>query len=155
MATAYFLSRFFGFNAGGAAGLMAGGTNASAAIGTAEEAARPTLDGRPVAFAVTYLVGLITAVGTLSRLGPWRMRVNLREECRKLKTELSVDKAGPGVFFAYQHLVARSYAVPAGLEGTTPSELELAFAPARIFVERVRTGHGAAHGRCGGHHRPA
>ena len=38
LASAYILARFFGFNAGGAAGLIAGGLGASAAIGTAGDA---------------------------------------------------------------------------------------------------------------------
>ncbi len=77
LATTYAISRVIGFDAGMAAGLLAGGLNASAAIGTAADAlARLPLDdsarnalatGVTVAFAVTYLVGLVTSIDRNAR----------------------------------------------------------------------------------------
>jgi putative transport protein len=101
LASAYFISKLFGFNAGGGAGLIAGGLGASPAMGTADdaiaklpisEAARQQLSASSaVAFAVTYLVGVITTIVTLSKIDPWLMRVDLKSACRKLEAA-----CGPG-----------------------------------------------------------
>ena len=143
------LSRFFGFNAGGGAGLIAGGMNASAAIGTAGDAiGRLSVDpatshalstSLTVAFAVTYLVGLLTEIGTLTVIGPWLMRADLAAECRKLEVELGVNTGDSGATSAYQAVVLRAYAIPARLDGQTVAELERSFLPARVFAEALRT----------------
>ena len=154
LASAYFLAGFFGFNAGGAAGLIAGGLGASPAIGTAGDAIAklPVADSvrqqltssSAVAFAVTYLVGLITSIFTLGKIAPWLMRVDLKSACRKLEADLGMDKEQPGVFSAYQHFVARSYSIPESFDGQTTEGLEQAFWPARVFVERVANSHDPA-----------
>ena len=154
LASAYFLAGLFGFNAGGAAGLIAGGLGASAAIGTAEnaianlpisEAARQQLTGSSaVAFAVTYLVGIITTIITLSKICPVLMRADLKSASRSLEAELGMEQSEPGVFSAYQHFVARSYSIPESFDGKTAAMLEQAFSPARVFVERVANSHGPA-----------
>ena len=148
LASALALSRIFGFDAGGGAGLLAGGLNASAAIGTAGDAiARLPLEpattqalstSLAVAFAVTYLVGLLTEIFTLTTVGPWLMRADLAAECRKLESEMGVGGGDVGVS-GYQGVALRAYAVPARLDGRTVAELERSFAPARVFVERLRT----------------
>jgi putative transport protein len=152
LASAYFISKIFGFNAGGGAGIIAGGLGASPAMGTAEdaiaklpisEAARQQLAASSaVAFAVTYLVGVITTIFTLSKVDPWLMRVDLKSACRKLEAELGIQDNEPGVFSAYQHFAARSYSIPQSLDGKTVAVLEQAFSPARVFVERVANSHG-------------
>ena len=151
LASAYALARFFGFDAGAGAGLLAGGLNASAAIGTAgdaigrlsvEPATRQALaTSLTVAFAVTYLVGLLTEIFTLTTIGPWLMRSDLAADCRKLEAEMGVG-AGDGGVSAYQGVVVRAYAVPARLDGRTVAEVERSFAPARVFAERIRTPEG-------------
>ena len=152
LATAYVVSRVLGFDAGTAAGLLAGALNASAAVGTAGDAlARLPLDDGArqalatsvtVAFAVTYVVGLVTSIATLAKIGPWLMGVDLAAECRKFEVESGVDTPEPGVVSTYRHFIARAYAVPESLHGTTAAALEDSFAPARVFVERVRTAQG-------------
>ena len=151
LASAYFLSKLFGFNAGGEA-CIAGGLGASPAMGTADdaivklnvsEAVRQQLAASSaVAFAVTYLVGVITTIVTLSKIDPWLMRVDLKSACRKLEGELGMEKNEPGVFSAYQHFVARSYSIPESFDGKTAAALEQEFSPARVFVERVANSHG-------------
>jgi len=148
LASALALSTIFAFDAGAGAGLLAGGMNASAAIGTAgdaiarlsvEPATRQTLStSLAVAFAVTYLVGLLTEIFTLTTVGPWLMRADLATECRKLETEMGVGGEGIGVS-AYQGVVVRAYGVPGGLDGRTVAEVEQSFSPARVFAERIRT----------------
>jgi putative transport protein len=149
LATTYAVARVLGFDAGMAAGLLAGAMNASAAIGSAsdavarlaaDDATREALSGGvTVAFAVTYLVGLITCITTLAYVAPRLMRVDLAEQCRKLESEIGSDQAEPGVFSAYQRFVARAYRVPRAVAGKTVADLERSFAPARVFVERVRS----------------
>lgn len=86
---AYAVSRFFDYDAGTAAGVIAGALTESATIGTASDAiARLGLpDGEataivnriPVAFAVTYLIGVVGAAWFLSQLAPRIMRVDLEQ----------------------------------------------------------------------------
>ncbi|SRR5579871_746207 len=153
LGSAYLLARLFGFNAGGAAGLIAGGLGATPALGTSagaiaklpiSEAARQQLSASSaVAFAVTYLVGIVTTIFTLGKIGPWLMGGDLKSDCRKIERELGMEKREPGVFSAYQHFVARSYSIPESFNGKTVEALEQAFSPARVFVERVANSHGA------------
>ncbi len=157
LATTYVVARAFGFDAGAAAGILAGGLNASAAIGTAGEAianlaidegARQALaTNLAVAFAVTYLVGLLTAIATLSRIGPWLMRIDLAAECRALEAEIGTEAKDWGIGSAYQQFVHRAYAVPDSLQGKTVADVEASFAPARVFVEKVRTIRGVTDGK--------
>ncbi|MFI5209976.1 MAG: aspartate-alanine antiporter, partial [Gemmatimonadales bacterium] len=152
LASALALSRLFGFDAGGGAGLLAGGMNASAAIGTAGDAiarlpaapaARQALStSLTVAFAVTYLVGLLTEIFTLTIVGPWLMRSDLAADCKKLEAELGVGSGDTGPSSAYQGVVLRAYAIPPRLDGRTVAEAEQSFAPARVFAERLRTPEG-------------
>ena len=152
LASAYALAMFFGFDAGAGAGLLAGGLNASAAIGTAGDAiarlpvdpvARQALStSLTVAFAVTYLVGLLTEIFTLTIVGPWLMRSDLAADCKKLEAEMGVGSGDAGVSSGYQGVVVRAYGVPARLDGRTVTEVERSFAPARVFAERLRTPEG-------------
>jgi len=149
LVSALALSRLFGFNPGGGAGLLAGAMNASAAIGTAGDAiARLPADpatthtlstSLTVAFAVTYLVGLLTEIFTLTAIGPWLMRADLAAECRTLEAEMGIDGGEVGAGSAYQGVVVRAYAIPAALDGRSVEALERLFFPARVYVERVRT----------------
>lgn len=149
LATTYLISRFLGFSAGTAAGLLAGGLNASGAVGTAndaiaklattEDARRALAANVTIAFAVTYLVGLVTAIFVLVRMGPWLMRIDLRSECKKLEDQLGMHETEPGVVSAYMQFVMRAYRVPEELHNKTVGQMENAFAPDRVFVERVRT----------------
>jgi putative transport protein len=152
LAATYAFSRLLGFSAGAAAGLIAGGLNASAALGTAGDAIsklpvsavvrNELTTSSAVAFAVTYLAGLLTSIVMLSKIGPWLMRIDLKSECRKLETALGMDQREPGVFSAYQKFAARAYSLPASFDGRTVEALEQAFAPERAFAERIRTSDG-------------
>ena len=145
-------ARWLGFDAGATAGLLAGGLNESAALGTAASAiAKLGLDAAAasrlesslaVAFAVTYLPGLLVSVYLLSRLGPRLLGVDLAAACRELEQQMGVDEDAPGVLSAYREIEARAYRVPPSHDGVTVAALERSFLPARIFVERVRQ-HGA------------
>ena len=146
LVVAFVVAKAFGYDAGTAAGLVAGALTESATIGTAMDAiARLDLstaeraalaNSIPVAFAVTYLVGVIGAAWVLSQLAPRLLRVDLAEECRKLEEEMRGGVSAQ--HSARREFEFRAYAVDPGssLVGRSLADLE-ALAP-RIFVEQVR-----------------
>jgi putative transport protein len=98
LAVTYALARLLGYNAGTAAGLLAGSLTESAAIGTASDAiSRLAIDQDvqarltneiPVAFAVTYLVGVIGAAWFLAQIGPRVLGVDVAAECRAYEAKM-------------------------------------------------------------------
>jgi putative transport protein len=147
LAIAYVVAKVFGYDAGTAAGVVAGSLTESATIGTAmdaigrldaPQATREALANNiPVAFAVTYLVGVTAAAWFLSQVAPRIMRVDLAEECRKLE-EVMLGGASPQAM-ARREFELRGYAVDPGSQwvGRQAADLE-ASAGARVFVERIR-----------------
>jgi putative transport protein len=147
---AYIVSRSFGYDPGTAAGLIAGALTESATIGTASDAinrlAMPeaqtlAMTNRiPVAFAVTYLIGVVGAAWFLAQLGPRLMGVDLEEECRRLEKELRGSQETESV--SRRDIEYRAYAVQPGspLVGHRIRELEERVQDARLFVERIRRG---------------
>jgi putative transport protein len=145
----YGVSRLFGYDPGTAAGLLAGSLTESATIGTAmdaisslkiTEAERTALANNiPVAFAVTYLIGVTVAAWVLSQLGPKLMRVDLAEECRKLEKEMGGDESSEVT--VRREFEARAYAVDRGSPwvGKSVAALESSANGERVFVERVRS----------------
>jgi putative transport protein len=145
----WFVAMSFGYDAGTAAGLIAGSLTESATIGTAMDAiARldlPDIDkdalnnNIPVAFAVTYLVGVTVAAWVLSQLAPKLMRIDLAEECRKLEDEMQ-GGAEARLSARREHEV-RAYAIDPGSRfvGRTIAEFEASARNVRVFVEQVRS----------------
>jgi putative transport protein len=149
LVSAYAVAKVFGYDAGTAAGLVAGSLTESATIGTAmdalgkldatEEARTAMANNIPVAFAVTYLIGVIGAAWFLSQLAPRILRVNLAEECRKLEEEMRGGAPAPAV--VRREIELRAYAIDPGSQwaGRSVQQLESAAAEGtRIFVERLR-----------------
>ena len=149
LATSYAVSRVLGFDAGTAAGLVAGSLTESATVGTAaaaiarldlDDAAKQTLVAHlTVAFAVTYLVGLVTTIAVLARLAPRLMRVDLAAECAALEREMGVEREEAGVVSAYFEFIMRASEIPSAFD-VTVSDLERRFTDERVFVERIRRG---------------
>jgi len=149
LVVAYVISKAFDYDAGTAAGLVAGALTESAAIGTAmdtisrldaPEATRTAMANNiPVAFAVTYLVGMTGAAWVLSQLAPKLMRVNLADECRELEQRMLGGEARQVT--ARREFELRAYAVDVGSKwvGRTVGDLERAAGSQRIFVETVRS----------------
>jgi putative transport protein len=147
LGVAYGASRLFHYDPGTSAGVVAGSLTESATIGTAmdaiarlhaDEAARTAWSNNvPVAFAVTYLIGVVGAAWVLSQLAPRLMRVNLVDECRKLEKEMH---GGDRESTARREFELRAYAVDPGSRwvGRKVAELEASADGARIFIERVR-----------------
>lgn len=145
---AYVVARTFHYDPGTGAGMLAGALTESAAMGTAMDAiarlpepetTRAAMANNvPVAFAVTYLVGITGTAWFLSQLAPRILRVNLAEECRKLEGQLQVDR--------FQQLSARrdyelrAFAIDPGSPWADRDvvDLEAVAGGARIFVERLR-----------------
>ncbi len=116
LVVAYVVSRLFGYDAGTAAGVIAGALTESATIGTASDAiarlglpaaeAAAMTNRIPVAFAVTYLIGVVGAAWFLAQLAPRLMGVNLEEECRRYEQEMQ-GGARRRVAGAPRHRVSR------------------------------------------------
>ncbi len=144
----WLVARLFGYDAGTAAGLIAGSLTESATIGTAMDAiARLDLaDGGkagltnaiPVAFAVTYLVGVIGAAWVLSQLAPKLMRIDLAEECRKYEEDTLGPASSPPVARREFELRAYQLAPDSPWVGRTIADFEAA-GGTRVFIERLRS----------------
>ena len=151
LVVAYLVSRLLSYDAGTAAGVIAGSLTESSTIGTASDAIsrlslsaadRATMINRiPVAFAVTYLIGVVGAAWFLAQLAPRLMGIDLEEECRRYERELQ----GGGhekESTARRDIEYRAYTVQPGspLIGRRVHEIEQQTKAARLFVNRIRRG---------------
>ena len=147
---AFFAAKFLGYDMGTAAGMLAGAFTESTVIGTAGDAiGRLSLSAAdkasltnniPVAYAVTYLVGTAFIVWFLPNVGPKLMRVNLKEEARKLQAKISGSGAGESEApSAFQQLAVRAYRITRpDLLNQTVAELEARPRETRLFISRIR-----------------
>jgi putative transport protein len=148
---AFSAAKLLGYDIGTAAGMLAGAFTESTVIGTASDAigrlttisdAEKTslINNIPVAYAVTYLIGTAFIVWFLPNVGPKLMRVNLREEARKLRTKIAGSGAGDSETpSAYQVLAVRAYRVThPDLINRNVAELEARPKQARVFISRIR-----------------
>lgn len=147
---AFTAAKLLGYDMGTAAGLLAGAFTESTVIGTAgdaigrlsiPDAEKVSLTNNiPVAYAVTYLVGTGFIVWFLPNIGPRLMRVNLKEEAKKLQAQLSgsgqADDKTPS---AFQTFGVRTYQV-ANPEFVNRSVADLEALPRdfRVFITRIR-----------------
>ena len=150
LAVAYTMSRILGYDPGTAAGVIAGSMTQSAAIGTASDAlARlplPPADiavmtsNVAVAYAVTYLIGVVGTAWFLAQLAPRLLRIDLAEECRRY--ELQMEGARTAAATARREIEIRAYTVQPGsaLTGRRIRDLDGMVAEERLFVERMRRG---------------
>src|SRR3954470_24038659 len=148
--SAFTAARLLGYDMGTAAGLLAGAFTESTVIGTAGDAiGRLSLSAAektnltnniPVAYAVTYLVGTGFIVWFLPNVGPKLMRVNLKEEARKLQAKISGSgQGGPEILSAFQSLGARAYKVTnPNLIDQSVADLEARPQSSRVFISRLR-----------------
>jgi putative transport protein len=148
--TTFVAAKVLGYDMGTAAGLLAGAFTESTVIGTAgdainrldlpaDEKAR-LINNIPVAYAVTYLIGTAFVIWFLSTIGPRLMRVNLREEGKKLQAQVGGgEEAEPGVFSAFLSFDVRAYRVTSErLINRTVAELEAMPRDFRVFISRIR-----------------
>jgi putative transport protein len=151
LAVAYVIAKLAGYQAGTAAGLIAGSLTESATIGTAgdaianlpisKEAQAHLANQIPVAFAVTYLVGMIGAVSFLSLVGPRLLGVDLAAECRDYERKMSGDEK-PDTFSAWRAFEIRTFRLDpnSSLVGRSVGEVESVIEGVRLHVDRVRRG---------------
>ncbi len=105
------------------------------------EAATAMINNIPVAYAVSYMVGTTCVVWFLSSLAPRLMGIDLRAESRKLESQAAAGSgAEAGTVSAYREWDVRVFRLPAALTGRSVAELERSFAPARVFIQRLRRG---------------
>ena len=148
---AYTAAKLLGYDVGTAAGMLAGAFTESTVIGTASDAINRVatipdadktslINNIPVAYAVTYLIGTAFIVWFLPNVGPKLMRVNLKEEARKLRAKIAASGGGePETLSAYQALAVRAYQVTnPDLINRNVGELEARPKEARVFISRIR-----------------
>jgi putative transport protein len=150
LATAFIASQLLDYDIGTAAGLLAGAFTESTVIGTAGEAINRLaisdaekarlLNNIPVAYAVTYLLGTAGVIWFLPTLGPKLMRVNLKEEAKKMQAQVSAGvEAQPGIISPSRSFDVRAYRVAnEKLVNKTIAELEALPKELRVFVQRIR-----------------
>ena len=148
--SAFFAAKILGYDIGTTAGLLSGAFTESTVIGTASDAINRLsisaqektvlINNIPVAYAVTYLVGTAFVIWLIPNIGPKLMRVNLKEEGKKLQAKISgSEEAVPGVQSAFQDFSVRAYRVTnEKLIGKTVAELEAMPKEIRLFISRIR-----------------
>ncbi len=152
LVTTVVAAKVMGYDCGTAAGLLAGAFTESTVIGTAgntiarlalpEEEKTRLLNNIPVAYAVSYLVGTSFVVWFLSNLAPrLLLKVDLKAEARALEAQAAEgSKAETGNRSAYREWDGRTFRLPDALAGRTAGDVERSFAPARVFIRRIRRG---------------
>ena len=151
LVTTVLAAKVMGYDCGTAAGLLAGAFTESTVIGTAgntiarlalpEAEKTRLLNNIPVAYAVSYLVGTSFVVWFLSNLAPRLLKVDLKAEARALEAQAAAgSKAEAGTRSAYREWDARAFRLKDTLAGRSVAEVERSFAPARVFVTRIRRG---------------
>ena len=154
----WILALIMGYNAGEAAGLLAGAQTISAVIGVADD----TINGLnisteqknnminiiPVAYAVTYIYGTAGSAWVLSSLGPKMLGglEKVKAACKELEAKMGTSEADePGFEHARRPVVIRAYTIENDWfgNGKTVEQLESYFISQgkRLFVERMRHNH--------------
>ena len=149
--SAFLVARFLGYDAGAAAGLLAGSQTISAVLGVATDAVNQLpisadqktalINNMPVAYAVTYLFGTAGSAWLLASIGPKLLRVDLAEECKKLEAQMGGGEAELGVISLSRRFDVRAFRVTnRDLVHKTVGELEAGIKEARGFILRIRRG---------------
>ena len=149
--SAFLVARFLGYDAGAAAGLLAGSQTISAVLGVATDAVNQLnipadqktalINNMPVAYAVTYLFGTAGSAWLLASIGPKLLRVDLAEECKKLEATMGGGEAELGVISLSRRFDVRAFKVTnRDLVHKTVGELEAGIKEARGFILRIRRG---------------
>ncbi len=146
----YVAAEIQGYDAGFAAGLLAGSQTISASIGLATDAinglgksaeeTKELLSHIPVAYAVVYLWGTIGTGLILSIIGPKLLGVNLEEECRRYEAEMSGGLPPGSGQTAWRQVEMRAFRLGDNESpvGKTVAEAETAYTDGRVFVEGIR-----------------
>ncbi|HEY4323600.1 MAG TPA: aspartate-alanine antiporter [Mucilaginibacter sp.] len=157
--TVWLLALLMKYNAGQAAGLLAGSQTTSAVLGVAsggigqlqisDAEKQALLDAMPVCFAVTYIFGTAGSAWLLSSIGPKLLGGldRVREQCKELEKQMGGNASeNPTSRSAYITTIFRAYKLSANsiAAGKTVKELEdeMLADKRRVFVERIRNAKG-------------
>jgi putative transport protein len=144
--TAYAAAKIMGYDAGVAAGLLAGGTTNSGTLGVASaNLGQLGLDAQhtqsmasllAVAYAVTYPFGTVGAAWFLSSLAPKLLGIDLKAACRDYEARMARQGAAGGDL-AYRAIISRTYRLEkTALAGRTANAVNEALKGA--VVTRIR-----------------
>jgi putative transport protein len=149
LATAILLGKALHFDKGTTAGLFAGAMTQSAVIGTADGAVdqlavsaaekKVLYNNIAVSYAITYLFGVVGVI-LFFKLLPGLMRINLKDEARKLEVDMGggSELKSPELFSWSRQVELRAYEATNGqIAGKTVSEIEKCF-PARVAVYHIK-----------------
>lgn len=156
----FLLAKLMGYNAGEAAGLLAGSQTMSAVLGVAEDTigqlnASSTektemVNVMPVAYAVTYIFGTAGSAWLVSDIGPRLLGglAYVKKACKELEAKMGSNDESeqPGFMPAARPVTFRAYQIDNAWfdRGKTVQELEdyLESQGRRLFVEKVRSNKG-------------
>jgi putative transport protein len=95
-----------------------------------------------VADAVCYLFGTIGVILFCSHAGPWLLRIDLKEEARKVEDSLGIERDQPGIESAWRPVEMRAYRIAENghAAGKSVAAVEGLLPDARVFIERIRRG---------------
>ncbi len=149
LATAILLGKALHFDKGTTAGLFAGSMTQSAVIGTADGAVdhldisaaekKVLYNNIAVAYAITYLFGVVGVI-LFFKLLPGLMRINLRDEARKLEKEMGggSELKSPELFSWSKQVGLRAYEATNGqIAGKMVRDIEKCF-PARVAIYHIK-----------------
>jgi putative transport protein len=149
LATAILLGKALHFDKGTTAGLFAGAMTQSAVIGTADGAVdqlaisaaekKVLYNNIAVAYAITYLFGVVGVI-LFFKLLPGLMRINLKDEARKLEVDMGggSELKSPELFSWSRQVELRAYEATNGqIAGKMIREIEKCF-PARVAVYHIK-----------------
>lgn len=152
----FLLAKLMGYNAGEAAGLLAGSQTMSAVLGVAEDTIRQMnisdtdksamVNVMPVAYAVTYIFGTAGSAWLVSDIGP-RLLGGLdyvKKACKELEAKMgnNDESEQPGFMPAARPVTFRAYKISNEWfkDGKSVKQLEVYLDQLgrHLFVERVR-----------------
>jgi len=149
LATAVLLGRLLHFDPGTTAGLFAGAMTQSAVIGTANgavdqlaiaaEAKKALSNNIAVAYAITYLFGVVGVI-IFFKLLPGLFRIDLKSEAEQLERNMGggTESRSPELFSWSRQVGLRAYEITNGtIVGKTVQEVEGLFLPARVAVYQI------------------
>lgn len=152
----FLLAKLMGYNAGEAAGLLAGSQTISAVLGVAEDTINQgslsdadktaMINVMPVAYAVSYIFGTAGSAWIMSDVAPRLLGglASVKKACKELEARMGNDDESeqPGFMPAARPITFRAYKISNDWfgAGKTVQELEdyLEGQGRRLFVERVR-----------------
>ncbi|AJY47902.1 aspartate-alanine antiporter [Martelella endophytica] len=152
LGSVYAAAKLAGYDIGIAAGLYAGSTTTSSALGLSQTAIGQTamsaaekatsLNIMPAAFSISYVIGTFGSVVFLGILGPKLLKIDLPAACRAYVKRVGGGDGQGGSATAWHHYVARAYRVDesSALAGLTVVQAEHVFEGHRLFIGRFRRG---------------